>query len=194
MKERRKPFVPHPGEWNAVRISSGVLRNTCVSWQFLIESFDEHLWHLSLSTDRTDASTVPNIEPVQICAGNKYTLKGLLAFTNASRITFGTDFLFGNSSLLDASTRGLDAFFGAGVNNACNCAEGSNTVTGTDASSGSRCAGACLGAGGMGPSKINGCIDESAAMSALAAINRGNAAALLPRLATVAAAKNSTKL
>ena len=188
MKERRKPFVPHPGEWNAVLISSGVLRNTCVSWQLLLDSLNEHLRHFCLSTDRTDASTVPNIEPVQICAGNEYTLKGLLAFTNASRITFGTDFLFGNSSLLDASTRGLNVFFGAGGNNACNCAEESNTVTGT------RGTGASSGSGGMGPSKINGCIDESAAMSALAAINRGNAAALLPRLATVAAAKNSTKL
>ncbi|KAK9915313.1 hypothetical protein WJX75_007468 [Coccomyxa subellipsoidea] len=47
-------------------------------------------------------------------SGNEYTLKGLLAFANASRITFGSDFLFGNASLMDASTKGLDAFFGGG--------------------------------------------------------------------------------
>ena len=119
-------------------------------------------------------------------AGNKYTLKGLLAFANASRITFGTDFLFGNTSLMDASTKGLDAFFGAGGNNTCTATEENGANPGVEGTA------ACLGAGGAGAFSGCGCLSESAATSALAAINRGNAEALLPRLA--AAQRNSTKL
>jgi hypothetical protein len=103
---------------------------------------------------------------------------------------------------MDASTKGLDAFFGGGQKTvdetdgvpggggtAANSGTGrttkKNDTGGTAACSGAGEAGACSGCG---------CLRESAATSALAAINRGNAAAMLPRFAIAAAQRNSTKL
>lgn len=103
---------------------------------------------------------------------------------------------------MDASTKGLEALIGGGQKtleeiDGVPGGEGTTANSGTGRTTKKNDTGgtaACFGAGEAGACSGCGCLRESAATSALAAINRGNAAALLPRFAIAAAQRNSTKL
>ena len=99
---------------------------------------------------------------------------------------------------MDASTKGLDAFFGGGQKTLEEIdgvpGGGGTAVERTTKKNNTGGTAACFGAGEAGACSGCGCLRESAATSALAAINRGNAAALLPPFAIAAAQRNSTKL
>ena len=49
--------------------------------------------------------------PLLCCAGNKYTLPGLMAFTGGQNVTFGSDFPFAPNGSATVTVNGLDEFF-----------------------------------------------------------------------------------